>query len=265
MRNNRVENSKDKTIRPEVYLDESYVNKNHSNDFTWYSSEDGPWIQKPTGNGERFIIINAITKNGWIPNAKCVFKSTKKTGDYHGQMNFELFKKWFCEKLLPNIPERSLIILDNASYHNVLTVTSAPIASSSKQRMIDWLSQNKFPCNPDCLKSELLDVLAKLAPEPTYEIDEIARKRGFEVVRTPPYHPELQPIELCWGVLKNEIARNCDFTMKNLEVQLEKGFAKVTKETCEKVIKKVREQEDKFWQEDVILEKELVEKGIIDE
>jgi len=259
MRKNRVENSKDKTIRPEVYLDESYVNKNHSNDFTWYSNEDGPWIQKPTGNGERFIIINAITKNGWIPNAKCVFKSTKKTGDYHGQMNFELFKKWFCEKLLPNIPEKSLIILDNASYHNVLTVTSAPIASSSKQRMIDWLSQNKFPCNPDCLKSELLDVLAKLAPEPTYEIDELARERGFEVVRTPPYHPELQPIELCWGVLKNEIARNCDFTMKNLEVQLEKGFAKVTKETCEKVIKKVRAQEDRFWQEDVMLEKELIE------
>ena len=28
------------TIRPEVYLDESYVNKNHSNDFIWYCGED---------------------------------------------------------------------------------------------------------------------------------------------------------------------------------------------------------------------------------
>lgn len=51
-------------IRPEVYLDESYVNKNHSNDFIWYSGEDGPWVQKPTGKGDRLIILNSITKSG---------------------------------------------------------------------------------------------------------------------------------------------------------------------------------------------------------
>lgn len=46
----------DNVSRPEVYLDESYVNKNHSNDFIWYWDEDGPWVQKPTGKGERLII-----------------------------------------------------------------------------------------------------------------------------------------------------------------------------------------------------------------
>ena len=91
MRNNRGENGE--TIHPEVFLDESYVNKNHSNDFVWFSSEDGPMIQKPTGNGERLIIVNAITKDGWVPNAKLIYKSTKKTGDYHGQMNYEIFNK----------------------------------------------------------------------------------------------------------------------------------------------------------------------------
>lgn len=254
MRNNRIKNSDEKTIRPEVYLDESYVNKNHSNDFTWYSSEDGPWIQKPTGNGERFIILNAITKNGWVPNSKLVFKSTRKTGDYHGQMNFDLFKKWFIEKLLPNIPSNSIIVLDNAPYHNVLTATSAPIATSSKKRIINWLEYNNMSPNPDALKSELLETLNKLASSPTYEIDVIAESFRHEVVRTPPYHPELQPIEICWGILKNEIARNCNFTMKNLEVQLEKGFEKVTKETCEKIIKKIKQVEDKFWIDDAILD-----------
>ena len=59
--------NRDKTgqiIRPEVYLDESYINKNHSNDNTWYSEEDGIIIGKPTGKGDRFIIVNAITKDG---------------------------------------------------------------------------------------------------------------------------------------------------------------------------------------------------------
>ncbi len=98
------------TVRPEVYFDESYINKNHSNDFTWYFEEDGPLVQKPTGQGERLIIINAITKDGWVPNAKLTYKSTKKTGDYHGQVNYELFSKWFQEKLLPNIPVNQHLI-----------------------------------------------------------------------------------------------------------------------------------------------------------
>ena len=95
MRANRLSANGIDTIRPEVYLDETYVNKNHSNDFIWYSDEDGPWVHMPTGKGERLIIINAITTSGWIPGAKLVFKSTRKTGDYHGQMNSDLFKKWF--------------------------------------------------------------------------------------------------------------------------------------------------------------------------
>lgn len=89
MRNNRL--SEGGTVRPEVYLDESYINKNYSNDYIWYSTEDGPWVQKPTGQGERLTIMNAITKDGWVPDAKMVFKSNRKTGDYNGQMNFELF------------------------------------------------------------------------------------------------------------------------------------------------------------------------------
>ena len=252
MMQNRLPNGE--TIRSEVYLDESYVNKNHSNDWIWYSREDGPFVQKPTGKGERFIIINAITRNGWVPNAKVVFKSTKKTGDYHGQMNGELFDKWFVEQLIPNIPINSIIVMDNASYHNILSATSAPTQICSKKRIIEWLERNRFPCNPDCLKVELVETLCKYAPEPTYAIDEIANQAGHEIYRTPPYHPELQPIEICWGLLKNAIARNCDFTMKNLEAQLDAAFAKITGNTCRKIIKKVRGVEDGFWKEDAKME-----------
>jgi transposase len=204
------------SIRPEVYLDESYVNKNHSNDFIWYSAEEGAKTQKPTGKGERLIIINAITKAGWIPEAKMVFKSSRKTGDYHGQMNEALFHKWFVEKLLPNIPDNSMIIMDNATYHNTLTDYSAPTPACSKERIRSWLESNKIVCKDDCLKVELVEILKKIAPEPTYETDVIARRQGHDIVRTPPYHPELQPIEICWGVLKNEVARHCDFTMTHL-------------------------------------------------
>jgi transposase len=253
-RDNRV--SGDETIRSEVYLDESYVNKNHSKDFIWYSGEDGPWTQKPTGKGERLIIINAITRSGWVPGAKLVFKSTRKTGDYHGQMNSDLFQKWFVEMLLENIPPNSLIIMDNASYHNTLAEHSPPTPLCSKKRILEWLEKNKIYCRTDCLKPELVEILKKIAPEPSYAIDEIAWSKGHEVIRTPPYHPELQPIETCWGVVKNHIARHSDFTMQNLMQQLEVGFEKVTGKTCAGIIKKVREIEDNFWTEDILSEEQ---------
>lgn len=242
------------SIQPEIYLDESYVNKNHSNDFMWYSDEDGPWVQKPTGKGERLIIINAISSLGWVPSAKLVFQAKRKTGDYHGQMNADLFQKWFSEKLIPNIPDGSLIIMDNASYHNTLSLYSPPTPTCAKDKIYHWLMENKIPCEQDCLKAELVEILKKIAPAPIYEVDAIAKKHGHEIVRTPPYHPELQPIEMCWGVVKNHIARNCNFTLSNLSSQLEEGFLMVKPSTCTKIIKKVKAKEDQFWEEDMRLD-----------
>jgi transposase len=244
-------------MRPEVYLDESYINQNHSNAFVWYSSDEGPWIQNPSGQGERLIIMDAITDQGWVEGARVVFTSTRNTGDYHGQMNGELFHQWFSEKLLPQIPERALIVMDNASYHNVLAEHSAPTAVCSKANIRTWLEANRIPCRDDCLKVELVEMLNKLAPAPSYVIDELAAQQGHEVVRTPPYHPELQPIETCWGVLKNEVARHGDFTMDNLKLPLERAFHKITAQTCQSIIKKVRAIEDRFWQEDALMDQGL--------
>ena len=123
------------------------------------TGEDGPWVQKPTGKGERLIIMHAMTKNGWIPTAKLVFKSTRKTGDYHGQMHHELCRKWFSEQLLPNIPQASLLIMDNAPSHNVLSPHAAPTASCKKAEIRAWLMKNRIPVREDCLKAELMEIL----------------------------------------------------------------------------------------------------------
>ena len=104
-----------------------------------------------------------------------------------------------------------------------------------RKRLRNGWSKNRIYCRQDCLKPELVEILKKLAPQPSFAIDEIVRSYGHEVIRTPPYHPELQPIETCWGVVKNHIARHSDFTMKNLIEQLDSGFAKVTAKTCNEI------------------------------
>jgi len=237
-------------IRPEVYLDESYINKNHSNDNTWFYEDDGLIIGKPTGKGDRLIIVNAVTQDGWVPNAELVFKASKKTGDYHSNMNWDNFSKWFQESLLKNIPENSLIIMDNASYHNVLADDSFPKKNNSVKRLREWLSNNEIPWTKDMLKSELFELCSRLSSKPEFLIDRIACKEGHSILRTPPYHPELQPIETCWAVVKNHVAQYNDCTMKKVWILLDEGFGKVTNKTCKKLINKVNLQEDIFWKED---------------
>ncbi len=254
--------------RPEVYLDESYINKNHSDEKAWYLDEEGPWVNKPSGKGPRLIIVNAITREGWVNNAKLVFRANISTGDYHGQMNYENFSKWFCQQLLPNIPSESLIVMDNAKYHNILADDTFPTPRSSKRDLQVWLKKNHSELNlhndPSILKPELYETCKKIAPVPEFKLDRIAQEYGHQILRTPPYHCELQPIEQCWGIVKNYCRDHCDFTMKGLSEQLEKGFSKVTKTTCQKLILKIHKQEDLFWKEDEELDNlEMVEQELI--
>ena len=250
--------------RPEVYLDETYINKNHSCQFTWYLEEDGPWVNKPSGKGPRVIVVHAITEKGWVENAQLIFDANRRTGDYHGQMNWDNFSKWFQNQLLPNIPDNSIIILDNAKYHNVFAESAFPTSSTRKIALCDWLEKNDIPWTDDMLKPELYELCKRLAPAPEYKLDQIAESAGHSILRTPQYHPELQPIETCWGIVKNYIAAHCDFTMKNFRKQLPPAFAKVTKNTCQTLVAKVVKQEEKYWTEDYKLYQESESVGDLD-
>lgn len=255
LREKRANRNADGTLKqPEVYLDETYVNQNHSNRFTWYLDNDGPWVNKPSGKGPRFIIVNAITADGWVEGAELAFQAKKRTGDYHGQMNWENFSRWIETQLLPNIPANSLIIMDNAKYHNVLMAGAFPNTSSSKQELREWLNRNEIPWTEDMLKPELLALCKRFAPVPEFQLDQIAKEHGHRILRTPQYHPELQPIETCWAVVKNYMADNCDFTMATLRAELPSAFNQVTPQTCQEIIKKVIAQEQKYWVEDERLE-----------
>ena len=243
----------------EVYLDETYINKNHSNQFTWYLDEDGPWVNKPSGKGPRLIIVHGITKDGWVNGAQLIFDAKKRTGDYHGQMNWENFSKWFEIQLLPNIPANSLIIMDNAGYHNVLADDSFPTPKTRKEELLAWLERNWIPWTDDMLKPELYALCKRFAPAPEFKLDQIAEAAGHSILRTPQYHPEFQPIETCWAIVKNYMGDNCDFTMKSFHAQLPLALAKVKSRTCKKLIAKVARQEDKYWDEDIQLYEEIDE------
>ena len=239
------------TDRPEVYLDETYLNVNHSKDNTWYFEPDGPWVNKPAGKGPRLIIVHAITHQGWVHGAKLVFQAKQRTGDYHGQMNSENFTKWFTEQLLPHIPPSSLIVMDNAPYHNELAEDAFPTPKTRKAQLQQWLlTHHPAQYGEDMLKPELYQWCKQLCPPPPRRLDRIAEAAGHTIIRTPPYHPELQPIETVWALIKEYCAARCDYTLAGLKTHLEAGFDQVTPAICQSLIQTVRIQEDQYWVED---------------
>lgn len=73
-------------------------------------------------------------KNGFLPNAKWIFRATKSNNDdYHTEMNAEGFTEWFRTMLL-SLEEPSIIIMDNASYHSQQNNRAPTYISKQKRR-----------------------------------------------------------------------------------------------------------------------------------
>lgn len=87
-------------------------------------------------------------------------------------------------------------------------------------------------------------------PKPEHKIDKIAEAAGHLILRIPQYHPELQPIEMCWGVMKNYMAKHCDFTLRKFRNNLPLALSQVTSETCQRLIAKTVVEENRYWAED---------------
>ncbi|KAJ3654370.1 hypothetical protein Zmor_013562 [Zophobas morio] len=224
-----------------VYEDETYIHSSHTQSKDWVDDKNLS-LKKPISKGQRLIIVHAGYESGFIENGLLIFKSESKSGDYHNDMNSANFEKWIRNQLLPNLPPRSVLVLDNASYHNVRN-TKDPISASRKADMIAFLRQNKIPHNPQETKPELYN-LVKLykTKSPDYRFDKLLKEHGHDILRLPPYSPEFNPIENIWGVVKNWVAtNNTTFKLNDVERLVRKKIAELSPEiwrkTCEKVLK----------------------------
>jgi hypothetical protein len=116
-----------------VYSDETYIHSSHTTKKSW--SDGTPQVcMAPTSKGQRLITVHAGTEKGFIPGALLIFKSNQTTGDYHKEMNSDNYFRWVQEKLIPNLPQNSVFVIDNAAYHNVRS-EKCPTSSSRKEDM----------------------------------------------------------------------------------------------------------------------------------
>ena len=149
--------------------------------------------------------------------------------------------------LLPNLSANAVIVLDNASYHNIQD-NKPPTANSKKVEIQNWLDSHKIQYAADDTKIELLQVVKIHKPRfKTFSIDRILARHGHAAIRLPPYHPELNPIEKIWGIVKNWVAqKNVTFRLDDVRRLAEEKFSSVTKEEWVSVCDHVKNIEKKL-------------------
>ncbi|XP_037568094.1 uncharacterized protein LOC119448962 [Dermacentor silvarum] len=243
------------------YLDETWVNAGYTKetvltDTKVMSRQDAfrqglsTGIRALSGKGGRLIVLHAGSAEGFVDGAGLLFRAKKGAGDYHTEMDAPRFQKWFVEQFLPNIKARSVIVMDDASYHSAQV---EKVSSSSRKADIQcWLKSKSIPFSDDQLKSELL-LLVKQHKHMflAYQIDTLASSAGHEVVRLPPHHCELNPIVLVWSQVKGYVAsKNTDFKIDSVEKLLLEGIAGVTPQNWFRDCTHVIRLEDEAWERD---------------
>jgi len=251
LRSNR--DADNRPIAPEVYLDESYVNKNHSRQETWYDPDS--FVGGTSGAGPRYCMFGAGAyfqdEDGnlvaqWVPDSFQFWPAARKPGsgktrseaidkgEYHGNIDHEMFISWF-RKLCQTLQEtlgNCVIIMDGASYHKK-AVDKAPTRSATKTVMQAWLDGHGIVWEAGSTKAELYHLVQQHKEEVVvYHSIQVAEEFGHTVSFLPPYHPELNPIEMIWAQLKNPIAATARRTMKELgEALAFNATEKITEKT----------------------------------
>ncbi|XP_072401073.1 uncharacterized protein [Diabrotica undecimpunctata] len=143
-------------------------------------------LKAPSGKGRRLIITHIGSDSGFLQDGLNVFTSIK-TGDYHGDMNSDVFEKWFSY-ILTLVDPGSVIIMDNAPYHS-RRMEKIPTSASRKADIIDWLRSKNIDFDESMIKVQILDIVREhKSSYIRFAVDEMAREHGITVLRTLPYH-----------------------------------------------------------------------------
>ncbi|KAF0706107.1 DDE 3 domain-containing protein [Aphis craccivora] len=213
--------------RPVIYLDETWVNQNHTKGYIWQNEFNSEGLKVPTGKESRLIICHAGSSSfEFVPGSKLIFR---------------------CQS-----EEPSVIVMYSAPYHSVLVENypKIPKANEKKENVQKWLSEKGVEYSPLETLSKLRERVKQLVPrQKIYKLDQIVLEIGHEVVRLPPYHCQYNPIELIWARVKGDVAKkNVSFKIAYVEKLVNEALDAVTVDSWKKCISHC----EKFQEEDFI-------------
>lgn len=165
-----------------------------------------------------------------------VFQSVGINDDYHTAINGSKWVAWLNNRVIPTFKARyqgkkMILVLDNAKYHHARPADWISPATMSKVECSSFLTHHRIRSITtvrDGVEHHFADstylqrgraaptlvelkaaVAAHLAANPSLNTTLPQRamaKEGYQLLYTPPYAPEVQPIELIWATVKHIVA-----------------------------------------------------------
>lgn len=90
----------------------------------------------------------------FIEGCLTMLEAQHKPGYYHDNMNHNMYMKWLMEKLIPNLPVNSVVVMTTL-HITTCNWISAQTQTIKKAEMEAWLLSKKIPLNEKMLKVEL--------------------------------------------------------------------------------------------------------------
>ena len=227
-----------------------------------------------------------------VPVGK-IWPAHVQTGDYHGNFNSLLYLRWMLFDLLPGLLETSKangdrpvnFCIDHASYHASMGPTGVNVLSLKKNQLVelcqlfDVTEEDLDRCQVPKManskggndapkvgenrkKAELAAFCLLLMPQERNQLQVLwacETKNRPHAERwcldyEPSYHFELQATEHLWGIIKNMVAREPRYNLKEVIVALRQALVDVcTPKLCASLVNECRRFQHVFYKADVLV------------
>jgi len=210
-----------------------------------------------------------------------IYEDGQDDSNYHNTMNGDKFVAWLRHRLLPTFEakypgKKMYLVMDNAAYHKPRDETwiSASQQKSKHElahQLLDMGVEQLTTSNGRVVASHLFqasmgeggpskeDLIAAvkkwLEEHPDHNktvVEQLMSDAGHSIIYTPPYCPDVQPIELLWAAIKRQVASHSSANRSITETrsQTEDAFEQITKPFCNNLVKHCHDWIDAFLQTD---------------
>lgn len=199
-------------------------------------------------NKKQLVVFHIGSTEGFVLGGLHYFESSTKNIDDYNEKISDHFFTWF-KNILPLLKDNAVIIMETMFYHSIKE-EEIPLQSWKKEQIVKWLKSKNEIFDKSMSKDRLMDIVKQISPQfNKYVIDEYVIQFDKTVVRLPPHHSELNPINLAWKMVKDYVKTNkVMLQQSDMSKLLLEGIEKVSATDWAQFVNQTEEEEEnKFW------------------
>lgn len=197
-------------------------------------------------------VLHIGSVNGFVDDALLTSEFKKISANY--EINVDLFFNWL-KCVIPLLKKNAVIVMDDAPYHSLKRVEQCPTLHWEKVNIEKWLKQKGEKYDGSVNKVRLIEIVNRVKQSQICMIDNYVKIQNITILRTPPHHSILNPIELAWSSLKSYVKRDSSIpTLPNVKKLINDGINQCSPDNWKSFVQRTMNEEKRFWKVDLTVD-----------